>query len=122
MGATFTTASAWMGTLRSGYQTADKVANAPVAEEGFIWRRKHHISDRYRLGQGLMTWETDAGDQVWGAELYVTNGPDVIDMGTGIIYMVTANDLVSEPQGSGLWRETHVAEGFSPWEQWEIAP
>jgi len=123
MGATFTKTGEWQGVKKGGYQTADKVAGLETPAIGTIWRRKQYISDRYRNGQGLLSWSSSAGDRVYGDDLTITNGPDNMD---GLIagepdYMITANDLEPDPPGSGIWKETQVAEGFGEWEEWEIA-
>ena len=123
MGATFTTTGEWQGVLKGGYQLADKVAELAAPDTGKIWRRKHYISDRYRNGQGLLSWASSAGDRVYGDDLIVTNGPDNMDglIGGAPDHIITSNDLTPDPPGSGIWKETQVAEGFGEWEQWEIA-
>jgi len=120
MGATFTTEDEWQGQIKSGYQTADKVAGLAAPSEGYVWRRQRYISDRFRIGQGLTSWSSDAGNRVYGDDLDITNGPDsTAGSAAGEPdYMVNTNDLIPYPPGSGIWKETYVAEGFSEWEEW----
>jgi len=110
----------WQGSLKGGYQTAQKVAGLPAPDTGKLWRRKRSISSRYRNGQGLLSWENRSGEVIPGDDLVITNGPDESNWGGEPDYLITTNELVPDPQGSGIWRETMVAEGFTEWEQWEI--
>jgi len=116
----FTLKGTWQGQIKGGYQTAQKVAGLPAPAVGFIWRRKRFISNRYRNLQGYTSWDTQAGEVIPGDDLVITNGPDSPTYGGEPDYLITNNDLDPDPQGSGIWRETMVAEGFSDWEQWEI--
>lgn len=120
MGATFTKATAWQGSLQGGYQVASKVAGMPDPPDGSVYRRKRNISDRFRIGQGLTAFTSSAGTEVMGDDLDITNGPDSPTWGGEPAYIVTANNCEPDPPGSGLWRETFVAEGFTAWELWEI--
>jgi len=120
MGATFTTTGDWQGAVKGGYQTADAVAGLPPPQSGYIYRRKRIISDRYRNGQGLTSYTNDSGSAIAGDDLVITNGADSTYWGGEPNYIITANDLIPDPPGSGMWRETLVAEGYTAWEEWEI--
>jgi hypothetical protein len=110
----------WQGSSKGQYQTAQSVAGLPAPAAGYLWRRKKFISSRYRNLQGYTSWVSQAGEEIPGDDLNVTNGPDTTVFGGEPDYLITANDLDPAPQGSGIWKETMVAEGYSDWEQWEI--
>jgi len=118
--AVFDLKGAWQGQVKSGYQTAQKVAGLPAPAEGSLYRRKKFISNRYRNLQGYSSGAGQAGEEIEGDDLSVTNGPDTTVLGGEPAYLITANDLLPDPQGSGIWRETMVAEGFSDWTEWVI--
>jgi len=120
MGATFTTTGDWQGGIKGGYQTATKVAGLPDPPAGYLYRRQRSVSDRWRNGQGLTAWTSGAGNSVAGDDLDITNGPDSTSWGGEPDYIVTANDLVADPPGSGIWKETLVAENFTAWALWAI--
>jgi len=120
MGATFTTTGEWQGQIKGGYQTATKVAGLADPPEGQIYRRQHSISDRFRNGQGLLAWASSAGSTIYGDDLNITNGPDTTNWGGEPDYLITSNELQADPPGSGIWKETMVAENFTEWALWTI--
>lgn len=120
MGATFTTIGTWQGKLSGGYEIATKVAGLPEPPEGQVYRRKRNVADRFRWGKGLTAWSSDAGDLIYGDDISITNGDDTTQTAGEPEYIVTSNDIEAAPPGSGLWRETHVAEIYTPWELFTI--
>ena len=124
MGATFgTKTGSWQGTVKTGIQVADKVAGE-VAAKGFVWKRQKFISDRWRWGKGTVSFTSDAGDRLYGDDLNVTNGLDntaAASTAGSPDYICTANDIISSPPGSGIWKETQIAEAYGVWEQWETS-
>jgi hypothetical protein len=120
MATEFTTTGEWQGSIKGGYQTAVKVAGFPAPQSGYIYRRARNVSDRWRWGQGLLSWVSIAGTTVFGDDLDITNGPDTTNWGGEPDYIVTANNLDAAPPGSGIWKETMVAEGYTDWEEWLI--
>lgn len=120
MGATFTITGTWQGQIKGGYQTATKVAGLPDPPTGSIYRRKRNVSSRWRWGKGLTAWSSSAGEVAYGDDLDITNGPDSTNWGGEPDYIVTANNLEAAPPGSGIWRETYVAENYTAWELYEL--
>ena len=120
MGATFTTTGSWQGKLKGGYQTATKVAGLADPPAGYIYRRKLNIADRWRWGKGLTSWASSAGDLVYGDDLTITNGDDSTQSAGEPQYIITNNEIIPSPPGSGIWVETHVAELYTAWELFEI--
>lgn len=125
MGADFTGGSTgkWQGSIKPGYQTATKVAGLPEPDAGYVWRRSKYTVDRYRWAKGLVSFDSDAGDTVTGDTLSITNGAwSGAPLSGSLTFLVIANDLIPSPPGTDMWKETHVSEGYSDWEQWEINP
>ena len=108
-----------MGPITSAFQTATKVANKPAAAAGFIWRREYYTANLYRYGKTLTSFLSLAGDRVDAADLSTTNGGDTL-VASGDPYLVTANDMIPDPVGSGMWKETLVAIRYGEWEQWKL--
>ena len=121
MGATFDTATGdWKGRVDGTYETANKVAGKEDPADGYLWRREIETWTRQRTGQGLSAFDTDAGDNVAGETLQINNGDDTLNGPLGFVYLVQVNGIVPDPQGSGIWIESHVAVGYTEWEQWLI--
>jgi len=120
MGATFTTTGSWQGEAVGGFQTAKKVAGLPNPADGYLWKRKRNVSKRWRWGKGLTAFTDSSGDNIAGDDLTVTNGDDTTLLAGQNAHIITQNNVVASPPGSGIWKENMVAEGYTDWEQWEI--
>ena len=121
MATTFTTASSLQGSIKSAYQTAVKVAGKPTPADGFIWRRQVYTADLFRYGKGLTSFASLAGTRVAAATLSTTNGSDVL-AASGDPYLCLVNDMIPNPLGSGMWKETLICVRYEDWEEWELQP
>jgi hypothetical protein len=120
MSATFTKTGDWFGSIRAGYETANKVAGLPDPAPGYIWRRRIYTIDRARSGQQILTYVPNVGNTATGDDLCIVNGGDTVCGTSGDIYMLQKDDIVPTPQGSGMWQEQQIAVSYQEWEQWAI--
>ena len=120
MAAVFTTTGDWFGTIRSGYETATKVAGEPNPTTGYLWRRKIYTIERARSGQELLSFAPNVGGSTTGDNLSVTNGADTIAGSINDTYLLQKDDVVPTPQGSGMWEEQQIAVSYTDWEEWLI--
>ena len=120
MAAIFTTTGDWFGSIRSGYETATKVAGKPNPTTGYLWRRKVYTIERARSGQELLSFTPNVGGSTTGDNLSVTNGADTISGAVADTYLLQKDDVVPTPQGSGMWEELQVAVSYTDWEEWLI--
>jgi len=120
MAATFAIASKWFGSIQAGYETASKVAGKADPQEGYLWRRRVYTIERSRLGQTLTAFSPNVGNTTTGDKLSITNGGDTIFGSVGETYLLTKDDIVPSPQGSGIWTEQQIAVSYTDWEEWQI--
>ncbi|MCP4493401.1 MAG: hypothetical protein GY820_39755 [Gammaproteobacteria bacterium] len=121
MGAIFSKTDQWQGEIGGGYETATAVANKPAPDAGKVWRRKRLKANRWRTGKGILSFGTDAGNIIDGSQIKFQNGDSIGEGHAEDKYLVTDNSLKPDPPGSGIWRETHTAETFDDWEQWDTS-
>ena len=122
MAATFTTTGDWFGKIDANYETADKVAGAQAAADGFAYKRKIYVITRARSGKGLLTFTPNVGGTTTGDNLSIVNGGDTISASADDTYLLQKDEVVPTPQGSGMWEEQQIAISYGAWEQFEIDP
>ena len=122
MPVTATTEGEWKGSNSTGFETAKAVAGFPPPATGWLYRRNYLRIDQESVVKGATIFTTDVGSSIaaGNADTRITNGADSIELSASGDFIVQTDDLIPNPQGSGIWKHVRTLILYEDWFEWEI--
>jgi len=120
MATAFTLTGDWKGQINAGYETSEDVAGRYPAPAGYVWRRNKEIVSMTRNGQDVLSFTSIAGTAAVGSTLSFKSGGNTLTGNGSRTYMCEENNIVPDPVGTNIWKETQVWTYYSDWEEWAL--
>lgn len=122
MATTFATATDWKPVviIPEKVRSASLVVGGHEVADGYEWVGSQETIIMERIIQGLTSFESVVGNTALGNTITVTNGSTTLSLSASKTYECMEDQLLPDPQDSGIWREVRVIQWRGGWKQQEV--